>query len=91
MSCFCIGRGLVLHRWVYPEGREFICSQLPSRLLYWYVSRKVKQSTHGHGMGRHTRVEVFNILQGDIRALSDYLGERERQRIDKLEKDHTYS
>ena len=39
------------------------------------ISKKVKMMADGHGMGRHTWEEVTAILQGDLTALSEFLGE----------------
>lgn len=43
-------------------------------LFYWFVKRAIKNATWGHGIGRHSVDEVWSIAQGDIEALSHFLG-----------------
>lgn len=43
-------------------------------LYYWFVKRAIKSATWGHGIGRHSVDEVWSIAQGDIEALSHFLG-----------------
>jgi len=46
--------------------------------------RKMRSNLDGHGMGRHTKEEVYNIAEGDLRALSAILGEKEYILGDKI-------
>jgi len=39
--------------------------------------RKMQKCLDGHGLGRHSKEELYEIAQGDIKALSDLLGEKE--------------
>ena len=46
---------------------------------FWVPSTIHSQATnamHGHGIGRHSREEVYSIAQRDLKALSDFLGEK---------------
>lgn len=45
-------------------------------LYYWFVKRAIKSATWGHGIGRHSVDEVWSIAQGDIEALSHFLGNK---------------
>ena len=39
------------------------------------ISQKILANAYAQGMGRHTEEEVFNLGGGDIRAISNFLGE----------------
>jgi glutathione S-transferase len=40
------------------------------------VRKQVAKSLHGHGMGRHTRAEIYQIGKRDLTALSDFLANK---------------
>ena len=73
----------VYTRWVEPEGwvatqRAFF-GQLPSPLKWLAPSvarHGLKKELHGHGMGRHSRDEVYAIGKRDITALADFLADK---------------
>ncbi|XP_067686054.1 failed axon connections homolog [Haliotis asinina] len=37
---------------------------------------KYRKQTRVHGIGRHTNLEMLQIMEGDLRALSDYIGKK---------------
>ena len=77
-SFACTFRILAIYRWVYNDDNwEYLSSIMPHfpKIVFYTISKNVKKMAHGHGMGRHTRDEVTHILQGDLTALSDFLGE----------------
>jgi glutathione S-transferase len=39
--------------------------------------RKMQKCLDGHGLGRHSKEELYKIAEDDIKALSDLLGEKE--------------
>ena len=41
-----------------------------------FYSRKIRQQIHGHGMGRHTAEEVFELGMKDLDALSACLADK---------------
>lgn len=49
-------------------------TKLPS-LVVWEIGRRVKNMTYAHGVGRHSEPEVEKLLEEDLVALSDFLGE----------------
>lgn len=48
--------------------------------LKWIVPqiarRSLRKQFHGHGMGRHTRDEIYAIGKRDVSALADFLGSK---------------
>ncbi len=70
-----------MHRWVYAKGRglDRFQADLPWSffLLLPLISRKLKASAVGHGMGRHTQAEVIEMGLKDLKALSAFLGSKQ--------------
>lgn len=74
---------LVYSRWVdeqsWPKIRAVYFSDLPPilKMLVPKIARKsVIQNLKGHGMGRHTADEVYQIGALDLQALSDFLADK---------------
>lgn len=74
----------LLHsRWIEPAGwgltREAFFGPLPAPLR-WLVPplarRGMRRQLQGHGMGRHSREEIFAIGCKDLSALADHLADR---------------
>ncbi|XP_066979167.1 failed axon connections homolog [Macrobrachium rosenbergii] len=68
-------------RWVRDGGRSiFPVIGLRPSLLTWLpmmrMSRKQKGLMMAQGIGRHTHAEIDSFARRDIRALSDYLGNK---------------
>lgn len=70
-------------RWVEEDTwsvvREEFFAHLPVPLK-WFVPKLVRRNAlrdmYGQGMGRHSRKEVYDIGMQDIRAISDFLGDK---------------
>ena len=41
-----------------------------------YMTRRLLKSAIGHGIGRHTEAEVYEMGIKDMKAISDYLGDK---------------
>ena len=71
----------LLQRWVYGEGRGLDRFQAELPLVFFVflplLSRKLKASAVGHGMGRHTEAEVIEMGTKDLKALSAFLGSKQ--------------
>ncbi|XP_053400984.1 failed axon connections homolog isoform X2 [Mercenaria mercenaria] len=67
---------VLLERWVYHRGETSkTLTKLPS-LFVWEIGRRTKNMTHAQGIGRHSPEEVDRILEDDLTALADFLGEK---------------
>ncbi|WP_299416075.1 glutathione S-transferase family protein [Acaryochloris sp. IP29b_bin.148] len=74
---------LVYSRWVdpknWPQTKAVYFSDLPP-ILRTIVSKialnQVTQNLKGHGMGRHTASEIYQIATLDLQALSDFLQDK---------------
>ena len=71
----------IYSRWAEDENwkviREVFFSDLPSILrpvVSTLVRKDMLKKLDGHGMGRHSREEIYEIGKRDIKALSDFLG-----------------
>ena len=65
---------MVIERWIYDENRNiFKLLKLPT-LIGYLILRKVKNMVYAVGMGRHSKEEVYHILEEDFKAVSNYLG-----------------
>lgn len=40
------------------------------------MQQRIKDQLNGHGIGLHNRDEVYHLVNQDIQAVSDYLGEK---------------
>lgn len=74
---------LVWSRWVsneiWPQLKESFFGKLPF-FLKDMVAKKVRKdvikSLRGQGLGRHSEQEIKQILATDLKALSDFLGDK---------------
>lgn len=66
---------LVLDRWVfnkkYPVREVF---KIPF-YLWFLMKRNITNMAYAAGMGRHMQEEVYHIMDLDLKALSDFLGQ----------------
>lgn len=56
-----------------------LLSVMPIPLKYimtWLVSRHMQKYLWNHGMGRHSREEIYSIAEKDLRAVSQLLGKK---------------
>ena len=74
---------LVYSRWLeadnWQQAKTALFSSLPLPLRWivpGIVRRKIKSYLHGHGMGRHSRDEIYKMANDDITALSTLLAEQ---------------
>lgn len=74
---------MLYSRWIDEPGwsmtRAAFFDPLPAPLRWVaprLAQRSLRRSLHGHGMGRHSRDEIYAIGCADIEALSRLLGEQ---------------
>jgi glutathione S-transferase len=72
---------LMYSRWAEDDNwavvRKVYFSDLPPvvrSIVPGIARRDALKSLYGHGMGRHSRAEIYDIGKRDIKALSDFLG-----------------
>ncbi|ESO93973.1 hypothetical protein LOTGIDRAFT_153451 [Lottia gigantea] len=63
---------LALCRWMYDETDKQWMGL--GWLVPKFIKRTVKKSTWAAGISRHTQKEVLEIMESDIKAISDILG-----------------
>eukprot|EP00095_Tigriopus_kingsejongensis_P003458 snap_masked-scaffold13_size735724-processed-gene-2.14 protein:Tk03458 transcript:snap_masked-scaffold13_size735724-processed-gene-2.14-mRNA-1 annotation:"gst-n-metaxin-like protein" len=75
--------GFVLDRWIYEKGHHAVSKFEPlpipesiTRLLFQFAGRKLSTQAKAQGMGRHAKEDVENLCLGDLKAISDFLGEK---------------
>jgi glutathione S-transferase len=75
---------LVYSRWVdeknWPITRSVYFGDLPpvvKQVLPELLRKGTIKSLTGHGMGKHTKDEIYEIGCRDIQALSDFLGDKD--------------
>jgi hypothetical protein len=68
----------VLERWYYDKEKIILrhVSCVSRYLIYWGFPQRFFNQAQGHGIGRHSREDLLLILQRDLRAISDFLGEK---------------
>ncbi|XP_041361937.1 failed axon connections homolog [Gigantopelta aegis] len=67
---------MALTRFVF-DNKEFLGKVvgLP-KIFIWIAGIKIKTMSCGQGIGRHSYKELIDILEGDLRALSVFLGDK---------------
>ncbi|XP_076047867.1 failed axon connections homolog isoform X2 [Oratosquilla oratoria] len=71
--------GLLVWRYVVDMGRVLIEQmELPImyRLMWPMMLKKIRKSAWMQGVGRHENDVVENIMKKDLKAISDYLGDK---------------
>lgn len=72
--------GWALFRWYYdPEMKALSVFKYPKFIVWFtkkWLAREVKKVADAHGIGRHSKEEVYSIMYADLKALSDYLGKK---------------
>jgi len=73
---------LVYSRWVENSDivRDHFFGSIPSlirKFVFAMVLKQVKEALFGHGMGRHTRDEIYQFGAADLKAISEYLGDKD--------------
>lgn len=73
-TCFSIGRGVALERWVYgPSSRLAKVFDIPFPIRVM-IGRTVNKRAKGQGMGLHTESEAVHLASKDLRYVSTILG-----------------
>jgi len=71
-------------RWSNPdtnweENKQAIFGGLPPvlrNIIPGVVRKQILKQIHGHGMGRHTPEEIFQLGKKDLKTLSDFLADK---------------
>jgi glutathione S-transferase len=67
----------VLERWFYDKEKRILrLAQIPSVYIDWIAPRIVSKMAHAQGTGRHSREEVLGLMGEDLRAVSEFLGQK---------------
>ncbi|WP_420547195.1 glutathione S-transferase family protein [Curvivirga sp.] len=74
---------IVFNRWIedenWPLTKEIFFGNMPSimKTIIPNMARKSVVSTlYHHGLGRHSREEIYYFAEKDVKAISDYLGNK---------------
>lgn len=68
---------VILCRWeFYRSETKRTLTQLPG-IMVWEIARRTRKMAHAQGIGRHSQSEVEQLLEDDLSALSDFLGEKQ--------------
>lgn len=67
---------LVLSRWSYEKNQTIFKSLSLSGAILWLVQRHQFKQAYSHGLGRHNWDEIKMITKMDLKALSEFLGEK---------------
>jgi glutathione S-transferase len=75
--CAIYDRWIVDEHWAVTK-RDFFAGLPPVlfQLVTTLARRGQRRQLHGHGMGRHSREEIYALGRADIAALSDWLGDK---------------
>lgn len=75
--------GMIYPRWVRTEHHRLLAdtffSQIPGLIrmpLFRLVAKGVAKSAMGHGIGRHTRAEIFDMGLDDVKTVEAILGKK---------------
>ncbi len=73
---------LMYNRWVdenWPKVRDTFFSALPAvikSVVPLMAQKNMKDALDGHGMGRHSRDEIYEMANQDLKAVADYLADK---------------
>lgn len=75
--------GMIHPRWVKTEHHKLIADtffeEIPGFMrmpIFRTIAKGVKKSEIGHGIGRHTDAEIFEVGLDDIKAVENLLGKK---------------
>ncbi|XP_070540917.1 failed axon connections homolog [Ptychodera flava] len=72
---------LVYGRWIDKDLSASFRDNLPRGFMMdismWRNKGQVQKTLQSHGIGRHSRDEIYDIAENDIRALSSFLGDKQ--------------
>ncbi|XP_002739473.1 failed axon connections homolog [Saccoglossus kowalevskii] len=66
------------HRYIVTSD-EYFKNSFPTAFRWFLVKmvrKNVRNNLHAHGIGRHSKDEIYRIAQDDLKAISQYLGEK---------------
>ena len=63
-----------LDRWTYDSEQKVVSINNIPKIQGFLFRRTFANEAHGHGIGRHTQDEVYQIMREDLNALSIFLG-----------------
>jgi len=76
---FCMGYFRFADPEYWPATKEAFFGELPPvvrQLVPRFVQGPVKKSLQQQGVGRHSRDDIISISNDDLRAISDFLGDK---------------
>jgi len=75
--------GMIYPRWVKTDHHKLIADtffgEIPSFIrmpIFRTVAKGVSKATNGHGIGRHTDAEIFDMCLDDVKAVEVLLGKK---------------
>lgn len=67
---------VTLDRWLFDKESTGLRLVKLHPIGIFFLRRLVKKSTYYHGIGRHSKEEVYHILDLDLKSLSEFLGKK---------------
>ena len=76
---------MVYYRWISPVHAAIFRDTMALK-GFWFpirffifrsLQRKIRGYLHGHGIGRHSEQDIYDIGERDLRAFSEILGNKE--------------
>ncbi|XP_070555833.1 failed axon connections homolog [Ptychodera flava] len=66
------------HRYIATSD-DYFKNSFPTAFRWFLVKmvrKNIRNNLHAHGIGRHSKEEIYRIAHDDLRAISNYLGEK---------------
>lgn len=74
---------IVYSRWIdaknWPETKKAFFGKLPSFIYFilpGIIRKKILRDLHGHGIGRHTRDEIYQLGINDLKTITTILSDK---------------
>ncbi|XP_076090978.1 failed axon connections homolog [Mytilus galloprovincialis] len=67
---------LAMDRWVFDKDWTACKAMRTPTLIAYFIRRSVRKDTYAVGIGRHSSDEVYHIMDLDLKALSDFIGNK---------------
>jgi len=75
---------MIYPRWVKTDHHKLIAdmffSEIPSFIrmtIFRMVAKRVKKAADGHGIGRHTEAEIYDLGLDDVKTIETMLGDQD--------------
>ncbi|KAK6167487.1 hypothetical protein SNE40_021503 [Patella caerulea] len=68
--------GLLLWRSVYDKNKTIFRMIGLNSIILWIFERKARSVCHAQGQGRHTRTETIQLIEDDLRFISNFIGNK---------------